>query len=772
MKLSIGAGSQPVVFLWLQKGVIILAASSTLAACSPDESGANRLGINTIETDVPGAIKLMRLPAYPEAKRTDHVDIYHDVEVEDPYRWMEDMDAPALQAWIEAENALTEKWLQQLPLRDYFRSSLKKLINYERFGIPHARGGVYAYTHNPGLLEQDILFVTDDPAQKGVVLLDPNGLSPDGTIALAGYRLSPDGKWLAYSLSDGGSDWDTWRIRSTTTHVDLDEILSDTKFTSAAWTEDSAGFFYSRYPQDEFGNGDDSAQVSVWYHRLGTEQADDAEIYRITDHDERNPYGSVTDDGRYLVISETLGWKTNGIRYIELEANKPGGPPKSLLQDWDALYTFVGNRGTEFFFYTTNAAANGRVIALDINAPQPEHWREVVAATNDAIDAVTLVGGMLIVSYIHDAHARALRYSLEGEFIDEINLPGIGSVYGFAGRDAATETFFAYTDFTHPLRVFRYDLQAGTAVPLHADAPDTEAAPESANVLAKKSGNAPETDSRFNPDRFVQSQIFFSSKDGTRIPMFIIRPKGSELNGELPLALYGYGGFKQSLLPQYSTARMAWLEAGGALAIANLRGGGEYGTEWHDAGRVLNKQNVFDDFIAAAEWLIENKYTSPEYLGIWGGSNGGLLVAAVANQRPDLFSVVVPAVGVLDMLRYQTASANARHWSSDYGLSENADEFQVLRAYSPYHNIKPDTCYPATLVMADANDDRVVPWHSYKYAAALQYAQKNTQGCSNPILLRTETRTGHAGMVTSKFINEYADQWAMVADRLGLKIGE
>jgi prolyl oligopeptidase len=451
---------------------------------------------------------------------------------------------------------------------------------------------------------------------------------------------------------------------------------------------------------------------------------------------------------------------------MALEANKPDGGPKSLLQDWDALYTFVGNRGTEFFFYTTNAAANGRVIAVDINTPQPEYWREVVAATENAIDAVTLVGGMLIVSYIRDAHARVLRYSLDGSSIDEIKLPGIGSVHGFAGTATAVETFFGYTDFTHPLTVFRYDLQAGTALPLHTDAPDIEARPESNDKSMNESGYMPEADSRFDSDQFVQSQVFFSSKDGTRVPMFIIRPQGSELNGELPLALYGYGGFKQSLLPQYSTARMAWLEAGGALAIANLRGGGEYGAEWHDAGRVLNKQNVFDDFIAAAEWLIENTYTSPEHLGIWGGSNGGLLVAAVANQRPDLFSVVVPAVGVLDMLRYQTASANARHWSSDYGLSEIADEFVVLRAYSPYHNIKSGTCYPAMLVMADANDDRVVPWHSYKYTAALQHAQ----ACNNPVLLRTETRTGHAGMVTSKFINEYADQWAMVADRLGLTV--
>ena len=416
------------------------------------------------------------------------------------------------------------------------------------------------------------------------------------------------------------------------------------------------------------------------------------------------------------------------------------GAPVPLLQAWDALYTFIGNREREFFFLTNNAAPNGRVIAVDIDKPDPDHWREVVPESDQAIEEVSRVGDNLIVSYIRDAHARVLRFDLDGKQLGPVELPGMGTAGGFAGTSADTETFFGYSDFTRPLTVFRLDISSGATTALRPG-----------NTLV-------------DPERFVQEQVFYPSRDGTRIPMFIIRPRERILDGTVPTVLYGYGGFRVSLLPGYSTARMAWLEAGGAIAVANLRGGGEYGTAWHDAGRVRNKQNVFDDFIAGAEWLIANDYTSAAHLGIWGGSNGGLLVAAVANQRPDLFAVAVPAVGVLDMLRYQTASANARQWSTDYGLSENPDEFPVLRSYSPYHNIRAGACYPATLIMADANDDRVAPWHSYKYAAALQRAQ----GCERPVLIRIETRTGHAGMVTSRFINEYADQWAMVADRLGL----
>ncbi|RMF95922.1 MAG: S9 family peptidase, partial [Gammaproteobacteria bacterium] len=641
-----------------------------------------------------------------------------------------------------AENALTRRYLDRLPQRDWFAQRLASLIDYERRGVPVKRGGVYLFEYNSGRLEQDQLRLSRDPRELGEVIIDPNALAADGSISVPLWSLSPDGRWLAWAQSVGGSDWDSWRIRDLTSGEDLPEVIEGTKFTSVAWLPDASGFFYSQYPFVE-GRWDDTRQVRVRWHRLGSDPAEDPVIFEVTDHPTRNPYATVTEDGQFLVYSLFDGYETSGVYYQRLDGATPVGPVQRLLDAWDARYEFVGNDGERFIVQTTRDAPRGRVIAIDLAKPDPADWQKLVPEAAEAIESVALLGGRLYVQSIRDAHALVRLFALDGRPLGELPLPGIGSVGNFSGRADDPEVLFGYTDFTTPWTIYRH----------HATSGDIE-------LLFR-----PETG--LDPDAFRSRQVFYTSRDGTRVPMTVITPVDREAGQPGPLVLYGYGGFNVSLLPSYSTARAAWLQAGGGYAVANLRGGGEYGEAWHQAGTKLNKQNVFDDFIAAAEWLQGNGYASREQLAIWGGSNGGLLVAAVANQRPELFAAVVPAVGVLDMLRYHTASANARQWSSDYGLAENEAEFRALYAYSPYHNLKPGECYPPTLVMADANDDRVAPWHSYKYAAALQYAQ----GCKHPVLIRIETNTGHgAGASTSKIINEYADQWAFVAEHTGLEL--
>ncbi len=679
----------------------------------------------------------------PLSRRVDHTDLYHGERVADPYRWLEDTDSAATRAWITAQNAYTQRLIAGLPLREHFAARLRALIDHERFGVPRHEAGTYVYAYNRGTDEQDSLWVTTDLRQRGRLLLDPNQLRADGTVSLGDYELSPDGALLAYSLSDGGSDWKTWRIRRIASGSDLPDVLHGTKFTPLAWSRDSSGFYYSRYPQRPDGSYDDARQVAIWYRRPGTPQDADRQVFAITDHATRDPYPTVTEDGAYLVIQVRDGYQASGVYYQRLPGpgeDEPGAVVR-LLDRWDALYEFIGNVGSEFFFLTTQAAPNGRVIAIDIARPQPEHWREVVPQGPAAIEAASLIAGRVVVQQIVDVRSRVAVFATDGTPLGEIALPGAGSVSGFDGPAASPVTFFSYTDFTTPRTVYRHDLATGRSEPWQAPAPGID------------------------PAAFVTRQVWFESRDGTRVPMYIVHRGDRPPDGRRPTVLYGYGGFNVPLLPAWSASRAAWIEAGGVLAVANLRGGGEFGERWHEAGTKLLKQNVFDDFIAAAEWLIEAGYTRPEHLAIWGGSNGGLLVGAVANQRPELFAAAVPAVGVMDMLRYHTAGANARQWSSDYGLSEVPGEYRALRAYSPYHNVHPGSCYPATLVMADANDDRVAPWHSYKYAAALQHAQ----GCGRPVLIRVETRAGHgAGASTSKIIDEYADQWAFVAQATGL----
>jgi len=702
------------------------------------------------DRDEPGAGQGWR---YPNAERGPQIDDYHGIEVADPYRWLEDDTAQQTADWIAAQNDLSLPYLQALPTRAHFAQKIAELIDYERFGVPESRGGRYVYTYNAGMDDQDSVWVTGDMAERGALLIDPETLSTDGTASVSGQVLSPDGRLLAYGVSDGGSDWRIWRVRDVGTTVDLSDELHGIKFSGVSWTPDGSGLYYSRYPYIADGPGadgrayDDQRQVSIWYHKIGTRQAEDVEVYRVTDHPTRNPYGTVTDDGGYLVINLFDGYVANGFYYQALGQNPGAGTAGSetvrLLDAWDARYDFLGNDGTTFFFKTVLDAPLGRVVAIDLERPEPAHWRTVIAETDQAIRQATLVGASLIVEYMLDAHSVVRVFGLDGVRTADVPLPGKGSVTGFGGRFDATETFFDYTDFTTPRSVYRYDVTTGEVAVVSV--PDTPV----------------------DADGFVTRQMFATSADGTRVPLFVIHRKDVVYDGSNPTVLYGYGGFNIPILPRYSSTRMAWMDAGGVYVSANLRGGGEYGEAWYRDGALLEKQNVFDDFIAAAGWLIENKITSRDHLAIWGVSNGGLLAAASELQRPELFAAAVPSVGVLDMLRYHTASANARQWSTDYGLSENADEFAAQFAYSPYHNVQQGGCYPPTLILADTNDDRVLPWHSYKFAAKMQYAQ----GCENPVLIRIETRSGHgAGRSTSKNVEQYADQWAFVAEQTGLVV--
>ncbi|HVS16360.1 MAG TPA: prolyl oligopeptidase family serine peptidase [Thermoanaerobaculia bacterium] len=698
-----------------------------LAACAPPDSPTEGL----VAMD------------YPEARRSDHVDTYFGTEVADPYRWFEDLDSEETAAWVAAQNELSRPSLESIPGRQWIQDRLTAIWDHERYGQPRKEGGRYFYSKNDGLQNQSVLYVTESLDDDGRVLLDPNTFREDGTVSLAGMSISPDATYLAYARSDGGSDWDTWHLREVATGRDLDDVIGLTKFTGAAWTADEEGFFYSRYPEGPDGKGDDQQAVKIYYHRLGTPQAEDRLVYEIPEHPQRNPYAYVTDDGRLLILNIQEGYLTNAVHYQRLEGGgATGGEVVKLLDEWDALYSFVGNDGDVLYFETNLDAPRNRVIAIDLARPSVK--REVIPEAEDTLRSVSMVGGRLIANYLKDARASVRVFGADGALVREIELPGLGSVGGFGGEWDDPETFYTFTSYTVPGSIYRYDVATGES------------------ALWRQ----PEIDADL--DAFETEQVFYTSKDGTRVPMFLVHRKGIEKTGNHPTLLYGYGGFNSPQTPGFSLSRLVWLEMGGVLAVANLRGGGEYGKEWHLAGTKLQKQNVFDDFIAAAEWLIENGWTKTERLAIQGGSNGGLLVGAVINQRPELFGAALPAVGVMDMLRYHTASANARNWSTDYGLSENEDELRAQLVYSPVHNVRDGVCYPPTLVTTADHDDRVVPWHSFKFGAAMQHAQ----GCANPILVRVETRAGHgAGTPTWMQIEQLADQWAFLARHLGMQVG-
>jgi len=673
---------------------------------------------------------------YPESPRVSQVDDYHGVKVTDPYRCLEDLDSRQTRAWVEAQNQVTSAFLAAIQEREPLRERLKELWNYRRYGVPLKQGGRYFFTRNDGLQDQDVLYRVDTLDGEPRLLLDTNTLSPDGTVALTGWSVSEDGRLLAYGLSSWGSDWQEWRVREVETGRDLPDHLKWVKFSGAAWTHDDQGFFYSRYDEPREGRPLEEANFyqKLYYHRLGTPQSADDLIYQRPDSKEMGFIASVTEDGRYLLIHAWRGTETeNAFFYKDLR--QPGSRVIELLGGFDASYAFIANDGPRFWFHTDLAAPRGRVIEIDLRDPARERWRELVPQGEETLQGATCLNDTLVIHYLKDAHSQVRQYGMDGRFLREVELPGLGTAEGFTGRCKDRETFYGFNGYTTPDTIYHYDLETGEAT-----------------VFRRSEIRG------FDAGRYETRQVFLPSKDGTRIPMFITARKGLKLDGSNPTYLYGYGGFNVSLTPTFSPAHVAWMERGGVYAVANLRGGGEYGEEWHLAGSRLNKQNVFDDFIAASEWLIAGGYTSPRKLAAAGYSNGGLLTAACMVQRPDLYGAVIVGVGVLDMLRFHKFTIGWG-WTSDYGSPDDPADFRAIYAYSPYHNLKPGTAYPPTLITTADHDDRVVPGHSFKFAAALQ---RDNAG-PHPTLIRIETRAGHGGgKPVSKKIEETADEFAFL----------
>ena len=684
---------------------------------------------------------------YPPTTIVEQLDDYHGVEVADPYRWLEQdvRESGEVRGWVEAQNAVTSAYLATIAERGAIAGRLRTLWDYERFGRPVRKGGRYYYEYNDGLSNQDVVLTQKTLDSEPTLLLDPNEWSADGTVALASYWPSPDGRYVAYLLQDGGSDWRTARIVEVSTGEVLDARLEWLKFTGLSWAADGSGFYYSRYPatsEDEKFQALNLNQA-VYFHRLGTAQSEDELVYSRPEHPEWGFTAEVTDDGRHLII---VIWEGTDDRYqiVHQDLTSPGSVPQMIIEGFDNDYSLIGSIGDEVYFRTNLDAPKNRLIAIDMRRPQRAAWREVIAEDEAVLDGVSLVGRRIIAGYLQDARTLVKLFELDGTPAGTVDLPGIGTAEGFAGKLDDPETFFSFTSFDTPTSVNRLDVGTG-------------------EVTVFRKPDVP-----FDTSDYVVRQVFYESKDGTRVPMFVNHRKDVALDGTAPTLLYGYGGFNISLTPAFSVTRFAWMEMGGIYAVANLRGGGEYGRAWHQAGTRLNKQNVFDDFIAAAEYLIDEDYTNPSRLAIFGGSNGGLLVGAVTNQRPELFAAAIPAVGVMDMLRFQEFTAG-RFWVDDYGSSADPQAFQALYAYSPYHNIAPGIEYPAVLVTTADTDDRVVPGHSFKYTAALQKAQGGTA----PILIRIETRAGHgAGTPTEMIIDDYADRWAFLVRNLEMRLPE
>ena len=685
---------------------------------------------------------------YPAARKSDVVDDYHGTRVPDPYRWLEDPDSPESRAWIEAENRLTAAYLAEIPARSTIRERLTKLWNYPKYGTPFRKGRRYFFFKNDGLQNQSVLYkqasLTADPE----TLLDPNLLSEDGTVALSTMAVSDDGRLLAYGTSASGSDWEEFRVRDVAQGRDLSDYLKWIKFSGASWTNDGAGFFYSRYPEPaDKALTDVNRFQRLYYHRLGTDQAQDLLVYERPDQPDWGMNAEVTDDGRYAVMHVWLGTdRRNRVYYLDLkDAKRPKvtGEVVRLLDDFDASYAFVGNDGPVFYFLTDLDAPRKRVIAIDTRHPERARWREIIPQGPDVLDGVQIIHDTFVANSMHDASSRLRLFARDGRFVKDLPLPTLGSIGAISGERKDDEMFYAFTSFLYPTTIFRYAFKSGVTSVFKAPAID------------------------FDPSGYETKQVFYTSKDGTRVPMFITHQKGLHLDGSNPTYLYGYGGFNISLTPSFSVSMLVWLQMGGVYAVPNLRGGGEYGEEWHQAGMHDRKQNVFDDFIAAAEYLIAQGYTSPSKLAIAGASNGGLLVGAAITQRPELFGAALPAVGVMDMLRFHKFTIGWA-WVTDYGSADSAAQFPYLYKYSPLHNIRAGTRYPATLVTTADHDDRVVPGHSFKFTAALQAAQAGPQ----PVLIEIETKAGHgAGKPTSKLIEEQADRMAFLVKNLGLEVG-
>jgi len=679
---------------------------------------------------------------YPQPKRGDQVDDYHGVKVADPYRLLEDTDSAETHSWVEAENKLTFGYLDQIPYRQAIRDRLTKLWNFERFTVPEQQGGRYFFQHNSGLQNQNVLLVADSLNAEPRVLLDPNTLSTDGTVALAGTAVSDDGKLMAYALAASGSDWNEWHVRDVDTGKDLPDLLKWVKFSGASWSKDGKGFYYSRYDEPTGATMRDTNYFQkLYYHRLGTAQSEDKLIYERPDNKEMGFAGNVSDDGHYLIIHVWQGTSPKNRLYYK-DLTQPDSQVVKLLDDFDAQYQFIDNDGPVFWFQSDLDAPRGRVLAIDTRHPERANWKTLVPQGADKLEFANVVNNSFFLGYLKDARTEVRVYDLSGNFLRNVDLPGIGTAAGFGGKRKYKETFYAFTSFISPTTVYRYDPQAAKSAVFRQ----------------------PKVD--FDASRYETKQVFYNSKDGTRVPMFLTYKKGLKLDGQNPVLLYAYGGFDISLTPNFSVPNVVWLEMGGVYAQPNLRGGGEYGEEWHEAGMKLKKQNVFDDFIAAAEWLITNKYTSTPKLAIRGGSNGGLLIGASITQRPDLFGAALPEVGVMDMLRFHKFTIGWA-WTSDYGSSDDPAEFKALYAYSPLHNLKPGTKYPPTLIATSDHDDRVVPGHSFKFAATMQADQAG----SAPVLIRIETKAGHgAGKSITKLIDETADTWSFLAHNLDMNV--
>jgi prolyl oligopeptidase len=677
---------------------------------------------------------------YPEAPRSETVEVYHGTRVLDRFRPLEDPDAPATRAWIEEENRATFGFLESIKERTAIKRRMTELWDFEKYARPIHEGGRYFFTYNTGLQNQGVLFTSTALDGEPTVVIDPNALSPDGTVALSGNKASHDGRLLAYGLAAAGSDWNVWKVRDLASGKDLPDVLKWIKFSEAEWSTDDAGFYYGRYPEPRSGEDLKGANYGqrVYYHRLGTNQQDDTLVWEDQEHKEWRAEPKVTDDGGYLILTIQKG-TDDKYRVLYRRRDHPDEKLVHLVGEFDADYTFIDNDGPIFWFRTDKNAPRGRVVAIDTRKPGVSDWVDVIPEQAETLQSVDVVGGRFLARYLKDAHTLVRVFDLSGRYLRDVEFPGLGTATGFEGKRGDKETFYAFTSFMSPQVIYRYDVASGASAPWRRP---------------KLS---------FNPQDYETTQVFYPSKDGTKVPMFLTFKRGLKRDGSNPTVLFGYGGFNVSLTPTFNPGVMAWLEMGGLYAQPNLRGGGEYGEGWHQAGTKLKKQNVFDDFIAAAEWLIKSGHTSKPKLAISGRSNGGLLVGACLTQRPDLFGAALPAVGVMDMLRFHKFTIGWA-WTDDYGSSDDPELFKAILAYSPLHNIKPGICYPPTLITTADHDDRVVPAHSFKFAAALQAAQS----CDNPILIRIETKAGHgSGKPTSKLIEETADMWAFLVKVLG-----
>ena len=723
----------------------------SLSACQPadqepDTSKATPEAAGHAAPAAVAAYSSEREWSYPETAQVDQADDYHGTVVADPYRWLEDdvRESEAVADWVEAQNEVTFAYLETIPERSKIKERLTSLWDYEKFGVPFRQGGKIFYFRNDGLQNQSVLYSQDSLDSEPRQIIDPNTFSNDGTVALADVEISPDGRYAAMAIQDGGSDWRTVRVLEIKTGKELDDKLEWVKFSSMAWAADSSGFYYSRFPATEEGAEFQSLNKNqkIYFHAVNTSQSADKLVYARPDQPDWLLIPGISDDGRYLIIYAQTGSGGNQMAFLDL--TRDDAEAVFVTDDFENEFAFVGNVDGNLVFRTNLDAPRGRLVEVDSANPARENWKELVPESEAVMRGASLVGNSLIAVYLKDAYSQVQQFALDGAPMRKVELPGIGSVSGFGGKAEHNDSFYSYSSFNSPPTIYRYAADTGESTVFKAAEVD------------------------FDPADYEVKQVFYNSKDGTQVPMFIAQRSGLQPNGDTPTLLYGYGGFNVAVTPRFSISRLAWMEMGGVFALANIRGGGEYGDEWHKAGTKLKKQNVFDDFIAAAEYLVANRYTRPEKLAVMGGSNGGLLVGAVVNQRPDLFAAGLPAVGVMDMLRFHKFTAG-RFWTDDYGSADNPDEFKALLAYSPYHNLEDGTEHPAILVTTADTDDRVVPGHSFKYAARLQAAQAG----SAPVMIRIETRAGHgSGKPTELIIGEVADEWAFLVDNLDMQLPE